>query len=188
MMKYGKKEIKKIVIIKKSPAQKLQPAVKKIAGHPAKQKKEEKTYEELIYSAARKHNVDPALVKAVVKAESNFNPKDTSCKGACGLMQLMPDTARLLGVEDIYEPSQNINAGTKYLSTMLYQFNGDLEKALAAYNAGPAVVRKYKTVPPYKETKSYIKTVYRNYQRYRNSDRIYTYTDDKGCLNIYNVK
>lgn len=146
-------------------------------------------YENVIQEAARKHNVDPALVKAVIKAESNFNPLDRSCKGACGLMQLMPKTAKVLGVSDIYSPDENIHAGTRFLKDMIYTFNGDTEKALAAYNAGPGAVKKFRSIPPYKETIQYVKNVFRYYNRYKNnSDTMQSYTDSTGCLNIYNVK
>lgn len=146
-------------------------------------------YDDMIHSSANKHKVDPALVKAVMKAESNFNSKDVSNKGACGLMQLMPDTARGLGVKDIFSPRENISAGTLYLSYMLDQFGGDMEKAIAAYNAGPGAVRKYKgNVPPYAETRNYVKNVFYYYRYYKaaNAESVYAFTDEKGCLNIYN--
>ena len=145
-------------------------------------------YDDIICSAAYKHGLDPQLIKAVMRAESCFNEEDISSKGACGLMQLMPETAKLLGVKNIFSPKENVNAGTKFLKAMLYEFDGDLELALAAYNAGPAKVRKYKNVPPYRETRNYIKTVYKNYTNNYRPNRIYTYSDDKGCLNIYNVR
>jgi len=143
-------------------------------------------YDNIINRAAKKHSVDPALIKAVIKAESNFNPTDTSCKGACGLMQLMPETARLLGVKSIYSPEENILAGTRYLRDMLYTFNGNTEKAIAAYNAGPTAVARYKNIPPYRETRAYVENVNRYYRKYRSARKITVSTDDEGRLTMHN--
>jgi hypothetical protein len=188
MVKFSKNEIKTLVIYSKSHEQQQSeaPLIRRPRINQASEN--ESKYDEMISYAARKHNLDPALIKAVVKAESNFNVRDISSKGARGLMQLMPDTAKGLGVKNSYEPSENINGGAKYLRYMLELFDWDLENALAAYNAGPYAVYKYNDVPPYRETKGYIKNVYNNYQNYRHSDKIYTYTDEKGCINIYNLK
>jgi soluble lytic murein transglycosylase-like protein len=146
------------------------------------------TYDDLIIDAAKKHNVDPALVKAVMQAESNFNPLDRSLKGACGLMQLMPATARLLGVRNIYNPQENVYAGARYLRAMLDIFNGNIEKALAAYNAGPATVQKYSSVPPYRETREYVRKVKTYLSRYGKNGKVIDYTDENGILTLYNVK
>jgi hypothetical protein len=146
-------------------------------------------YESLIHQSAKENNIDPALLKAVMKAESNFNPKDKSKKGACGLMQLMPETAKLLGVKDIYSPEENVHAGAKFLSCMLDTFHGNTEKALAAYNAGPAAVLRYNSVPPYLETRNYIKNVHAFYRKYRGADgSVHSYTDESGRITIYNVR
>lgn len=113
-----------------------------------------------IFSAAsEKYDVPVNLLKAVAKAESGFNPKATSSCGAMGVMQLMPGTAKALGVTDAYDPTQNIMGGAKYLSQMLSRFNGDTSKAVAAYNAGAGSVIKYGGVPPYSETQAYVKKV-----------------------------
>lgn len=117
-----------------------------------------KSLEDVINSESKKNHLDPDLVKAVIKAESNNNPKATSPKGAMGLMQLMPSTAELLGVENAYDPVQNIKGGTKYLGEMLSKFKKK-DLAIAAYNAGPGAVQKYKGIPPYSETKNYVKKV-----------------------------
>lgn len=109
--------------------------------------------------ASEKYNISYNLLVAVAKAESNFNPKSTSGKGAQGIMQLMPATAKELGVTDAYDVKQNIMAGAKYLSAHLKAFNGNTDLAVAAYNAGGGAVRKYGGVPPYSETKNYVKTV-----------------------------
>lgn len=127
-------------------------------------------YDNLINSAAAKYNVDPNLVKAVMKQESTFNPNATSSAGAQGLMQLMPGTASDMGVTNAYDPAQNIDGGTKYLSQLSTQFNGDTSKTIAAYNAGPGAVEKYGGVPPYEETMNYVNIVTKNYQEYSASN------------------
>lgn len=122
-------------------------------------------YDALIEETARRHGVPPALVKAVVKAESNFQRHAVSSKGAQGLMQLMPATAAELGVQDAFDPAENIGAGTRYLRAMIDRF-GDWELALAAYNAGPGTVDEYGGVPPYRETRQYVERVLHYYRRY----------------------
>ena len=119
-----------------------------------------------ILRAGRKLEVSPALVKAVIHAESAFDPDATSRKGARGLMQLMPVTARQMGVADPLDPAQNILGGTRYLKHLMGRF-GDLELAVAAYNAGPEAVRRHGGVPPYRETRSYVRNVIGLYQQYR---------------------
>ena len=117
----------------------------------------------IISKVAQKYQVDEKLVNAVIKQESGFNPKATSHCGAMGLMQLMPNTAKELGVKDAYNPLQNIEGGVKYLSNLLKRYNGNTVLALAAYNAGPSSVDKYSGVPPYKETQNYVKNILANY-------------------------
>lgn len=116
-------------------------------------------FERLIHQAASRHNVDAALVKAVIHTESYFNPHATSHKGASGLMQLMPQTAEHLGVTDMYNPRQNIDGGTKYLSQLMKRYGNSMTLVLAAYNAGEKAVQKYRGIPPYKETQNYVKKV-----------------------------
>lgn len=124
-------------------------------------------YDEFIKKAAQKHNLDHALIRAVIKTESGFNHKAVSRKGARGLMQLMPGTALILNVSDSFDPWSNIDGGSKYLRYLLNQFNGNLSLALAAYNAGEGAVAKYRnTIPPYPETQTYVRRVLSFFQKY----------------------
>ena len=116
-------------------------------------------FEDHIRQAARQHGVNPHLIKAVILAESSGNPQAVSPKGAKGLMQLMDSTAAQMGVRNPLDPAQNILGGTRYLARLLDQFNGNLELALAAYNAGPTAVKKHGGIPPYPETRRYVQKI-----------------------------
>jgi soluble lytic murein transglycosylase-like protein len=116
-------------------------------------------YDAIIADAADRYRLDPALIRAVIRTESAFDPQAVSTAGAQGLMQLMPALARELGVEDSFDPRENIMAGCQYLSALLAYYNGDVPLALASYNAGPGMVERYNGIPPFEETQRYVKTI-----------------------------
>ncbi len=123
-------------------------------------------FEETIRSTSERYGVDPSLVQAVMKVESDFNSSARSQKGAQGLMQLMPETARLHNVNNPYDPYENLEGGVRHLKLLLDRFQGDLELSLAAYNAGIKAVEKHRGIPPFPETKEYIRRVLAYFQRY----------------------
>jgi hypothetical protein len=121
--------------------------------------------EKMVREAAERHHVDPALVRAVIETESNWNPSAVSRKGALGLMQLIPTTAQRFGVNDAFNPKQNVDAGVRYLRTLLERYNGNLDLALAAYNAGEGAVDRAHGIPSYRETRNYVQRVQDAYFR-----------------------
>ena len=125
-----------------------------------------KKYDTLIKEVSQESGVEFILIKAIIKAESDFDNMAISRKGARGLMQLMPDTAGAMGVDDPHNPNENIIAGVRYISQLLSRFNNDKTLALAAYNAGPEIVNAYKGVPPFLETRNFIRKVLRYYKEY----------------------
>lgn len=133
-------------------------------------KKAEAVFHPIISEAASEHEIDPDFIKAIIWAESSFNPKAVSNKGAQGLMQLMPSTARSLGVEDCMNPESNINAGVRYFKQLMIQFGGDKKLALAAYNAGSRRVREYNGIPPFETTQFYVKKVFEYYQEFKGEE------------------
>jgi soluble lytic murein transglycosylase len=125
------------------------------------------SYDSLIRTASGRYSVDADLVRAVIKTESDFNPAARSHKGAMGLMQLMPDTARLHNVSDAYDPGENVEAGVRHLRMLLDRYQGNIELSLAAYNAGSGAVEKHQGIPPFAETREYVRRVLRFYDSYR---------------------
>jgi soluble lytic murein transglycosylase-like protein len=137
----------------------------------------ERHFQPLVMKAADRYKVDPAMIMAIIMAESSYNPKAVSKKGAKGLMQLMPTTAKSLGVKDSFNPEHNINGGVQYFKKLLNQFGGDVELALAAYNAGSRKVKEHRGIPPYGATKYYVKKVIKYYRYYKtliNNSRLYS--------------
>ena len=148
-------------------------AEKKVGAAPATAtgasswKGDPKDYDGMIKEAAQKNGIDESLIRAVIRQESAFNPKATSGCGAKGMMQLMDDTAKDLGVGNSYDPHQNIMGGAKYLRQLLDRFDGNMTKAIAGYNAGPGAVEKYGGLPPFAETQDYVTKVMGYYQTYK---------------------
>jgi soluble lytic murein transglycosylase-like protein len=138
-----------------------QKALQQGAPTPPEPAEPELPFEEFIMRAAQTYQVDPMLIHAIIMAESSYNPRAVSHRGAQGLMQLMPSTAKWLGIEDSFDPAMNIDGGVRYFKRLLDRFDGDVKLALAAYNAGSRYVRKYGGVPPFKATRTYIKKVLR---------------------------
>lgn len=151
-------------IVKQTPQVSLQNALLEAAAVQANTQPTTKSQIlNVVSQVSKKHGVDEKLVQALIKQESGFNPKAKSKSGAIGLMQLMPSTAKSLGVVDPYNTVQNVEGGVKYLKSMLEKYNGNVILALAAYNAGPGAVDKYSGVPPYAETQNYVKNILANY-------------------------
>jgi soluble lytic murein transglycosylase-like protein len=151
-----------------SPARRTRAVLTDRRGrHPASDRRQE--FDEHVLAAAKQHDVEPALIHAVISAESGYNPKATSGKGARGLMQLIPETGARYGAKDLLDPKQNIDAGTRYLKDLMAMFGQDLRLAVAAYNAGEGAVLRYGTIPPYAETRAYVPRVLAYYRRYRDA-------------------
>ena len=126
------------------------------------------TFDRIIKEAARRHGVDFYLVKAIIQAESSFNPRAVSKKGARGLMQIMPENFPALNIKDPFDPHQNIMGGTRYFRTLYDRYEGKLALSLSAYNAGPTIVDRYQRIPPIPETERYVEKVVRFYRHYKN--------------------
>lgn len=139
-------------------------------------------YKAEIDAAAQKYGLDPALLRGLIRQESNFNPNAGSPAGAQGLCQLMPGTAAALGCTNVHDPVQNIDAGARYLRQQLDAFGGDVSKALAAYNAGPGAVQRYGGVPPYAETQNYVRQVQAYANEYRSQSQPAAATATAGSL------
>ena len=145
----------------------VSPPAVTLASPPAKPQ----TLNEVISTISDRHHIDADLVNSVIHAESGFNPRAVSPKGARGLMQLMPQTASRLGISNAFDPRSNVEGGTRYLSELLQRYNFDLIKALAAYNAGPQRVEQYRGVPPYYETRVYVAKIVRDFNRKKIAER-----------------
>ena len=141
-----------------------------------------KPYDDIIVSVAQEHRVPPELVHSIINAESNYDTWAISSKGAMGLMQLMPVTATQYKVMNVFDPRQNIQGGVKYLVDLIKLYDGDTQRVLAAYNAGQEAIKRYGGIPPYRETKNYIKKVMAAYPKSKISTRtkIYAYYDENG--------
>lgn len=127
-------------------------------------------YDDMITEAAKRHGISFPLLKAVIKVESDFNPRAVSRAGALGLMQIMPENARAFRMRDPFDPRENILTGTQYFKELLERFNGKLQLALAAYNAGPTVVDRYNSIPPIKETEDYVEMVMKYFYHFKKND------------------
>lgn len=148
-----------------------------LGKRPSRAVRDHSGYDMLISRASNLHNVDSALIKAVIKAESNFDPAAVSRKGAMGLMQLMPETAGMYQVGDSFDPWSNIEGGVRHLKYLLEQYRGDLALALAAYNAGEGAVQKYNNrVPPYEETQTYVRRVLHYLKKYSSDSSKYAHS------------
>jgi soluble lytic murein transglycosylase-like protein len=147
-----------------------------------------RTYDPVVRKVAKRHGIEADLIHAIIRAESNYESTAVSPKGARGLMQLMPDTARAYGVSDFFDPEQNIEGGTKYLKDLIKLYGGKTGLVLAAYNAGQEAVKKYKGIPPYPETREYIKRIQAGYKNasIRTRTVIYKYYDADGKLVLTN--
>ncbi len=146
-------------------------------------------YDQIIRKFAQKYNVDPELIHSIIRAESNYDSQAVSLKGAVGLMQLMPDTAKEYGVNNRYDPAENIEGGVKFLKELFQTYDQKDDLVLAAYNAGPEAVKKHKGIPPYPETVQYIKRVksYWNQEQPPNRNKkIFSFRDKSGRLIITN--
>ena len=148
-----------------NPAPKLFPSANPQAANSQRALVDRKSLDEMVSGAGQRHQIDPDFINSVIRAESGFNNRAVSKKGAQGLMQLMPQTASHLGVANSFDPNSNVEGGTKYLRELLEKYNYDVPKALAAYNAGPGRVDRYRGVPPYFETQTYVAKIIRDFNR-----------------------
>ncbi len=144
----------------------------------------------VIQRSASRHQVDPDLVRAIIRVESNYNPYAVSSRGAQGLMQLIPATARRFGVRDVFDPSANLEGGIRYLKHLINRYNGDLELVLAAYNAGENAVSRHNGVPPFRETQNYLRKISQIYPldwQKRGAPEIMKFVDSKGIVHFSNT-
>jgi hypothetical protein len=159
----GGKKHKRVFTESPVPAQTPTSSPRTVSTGPVTSANIPSSYLEIIDDACSRHGVDPSLVHALVKVESDFNPLALSSKGAMGLMQLMPETALTMNVKDSFNPAENIDGGVKYLRYLIDRYEGNLSLALAAYNSGETAVKKWGTIPPFKETQDYVQKILRIY-------------------------
>ncbi|MBN2241304.1 MAG: lytic transglycosylase domain-containing protein [Acidobacteria bacterium] len=151
-----------------------------------------RNFDPIIKKYASYYELDPSLIQSIIETESGFNPNAVSSKGARGLMQLMPETARRLGVENSFDPEQNIKAGVRHFRSLMDMFDNNLDLSLAAYNAGENLVRRLGRIPGYEETINYVRSVTRRYRERRENvqvqeNRTYRYVDAAGVLHLTNI-
>ncbi len=148
-----------------------------------------KKYDQFIQKVAYKYSIPPSLVHSIIRYESNYNSRAVSHKGAVGLMQLMPETAKEYGVKNLYDPAENIEGGIRYLKDLIKLYAGKTNLVLAAYNAGQEAIKKYGGIPPYPETRNYIRRIMGKYPRstIRTRTKIYEFYDDSGKLILTNT-
>ncbi len=146
--------------------------------------RQNKTFDKIVKAVAKKYNLEASLIHSIIRAESNYDPHCVSSKGALGLMQLMPKTARTYGVGNPLEPRDNIEGGVRYLKDLINLYNGRTRFVLAAYNAGQTAVKKYGGIPPYPETKNYIEKVMNSYPKsfIKTRSKVYKYRDSSGRI------
>lgn len=143
---------------------------------------QDKKYDEIIETIASDYGLEPSLIHSIIRAESNYNPRAVSTKGAMGLMQLMPETAKKYGVKNLFDPWENIEGGVRYLKDLIKLYNNQTDLVLAGYNAGQEAIKKYGGIPPYSETKNYIEKIKTSYPNptIRRRTKIYIYYDASG--------
>jgi len=162
----------RVLLLPSAPT--LDPGVLPVAPVEAGKLRDAGPLAQRVIATAGRYDLDPALVMAVIEVESGRDPTATSEKGAVGLMQVMPETAAMLGLPEAADPAANLEAGCRYLASLLDSFGGDVELALAGYNAGPGAVRRWGTIPPYRETKNFVRRVGAAYHRLTGTDLLTT--------------
>jgi hypothetical protein len=165
---------------------------------PLSSKSKSETYDPIIEKYASNYRIDPSLIRSMIATESGFNPRAISTKGARGLMQLMPETAKRLGVNNSFDPEQNIHGGIKHLRSLLNSFNEDISLSLAAYNAGENLVQRLGRIPSIKETQDYVKSITKRYDKSKSelkpppqekekAPSLFRFVDDSGVLHVTNI-